>query len=91
MTSTENREPARKTWLMILVAFLAGGGGSTLVLSLHEPRPDPHTGKDDTAARGRDEVRVNQQIEELRKQIRVLQADQKRHLEAEGLHCQKCE
>ena len=87
----KNREPARKTWLMILVAFLAGGGGSTLVLSLHEPRPDPHTGSDDIFARSRDEVRFNAQIEELRKQIRVLQADQKRHVESEGVHCQKCE
>ena len=80
--------------LSILLSFLAGGGGSAVVMALylnfHEPRPDPHTGDDDAAARSLDEYRVNQAMEELRKQIRVLQADYKRHVEAEGLHCQ-CE
>ena len=87
----ESQKKNGKLWQAILLALLSGGGGSALVLSFYDTRPDPHTGSDDITARERDEVRVNQQIEELRKQIRVLQADQKRHLEAEGLHCQKCE
>ena len=86
-------EPQKKTgklWQAILLAFLSGGGGTAMVLTIYDFRPDPHTGASDVSAMSRAEARKNEQIEELRKQIRALQADHKRHIEADGSHCQ-CE
>ena len=85
-------EPAKKNgglWQTLLLAFLSGGGGTAVVLTVYEPRPDPHTGSSDAYEMARAEGRKNEQLEELRKQIRVLQADYKRHIESKDLHCKK--
>lgn len=90
MTDDDKPKKNGKLWQTILLAFLSGGGGTAMVLAIYDFRPDPHTGASDTSAMRRAEARKNEQLEELRKQIRVLQADHKRHIEADGLHCQ-CE